>query len=107
MKHFEFEGLTPLNIKNELKYTSNTIAFKHICNNGNKKIFALALDFGKIFSPKPYPFSTFIMIIEGKSELVIDGISTYLLIGESVIIPGDISYSLEANQKFKILCVLL
>lgn len=107
MENYEFENLKAFNIKDELKYTSNTIVVKHILNKKTGNIKALALDFGKVYNPKPTPFSTFINVIEGKAEVVLENLSTYLQVNDSMIIPGHVSYTIEANQKFKMLLIIL
>ncbi|MCB0425890.1 MAG: cupin [Flavobacteriaceae bacterium] len=107
MENYEFEKLIAFNIKEKLKYVSNTVVIKHILNEKTGNIMALAVDYGKVFKPGPTPFSTFIKVIEGKAEVVIDDISTYLLNGYSMIIPGHTSYTIEANQRFKMLSIIL
>ena len=107
MKNHEFENLKAFNISNELKYISNTIIVKHILNEKTGNIMALALDYGKVYKPKQTPFSTFVNVIEGKAEIVVDNISTYLQKNESMIIPGHVLYTIEANERFKMLSIIL
>ena len=107
MENYEFERLIAFNIKDKLTYVSNAVVIKHILNEKTGNIMALAVDYGKVFKPESTPFSTFIKVIEGKAEVVIDDISTYLLSGYSMIIPGHTSYTIEANQRFKMLSIIL
>lgn len=107
MENFEFEKLKSFNIKDKLVYASNAIVIKHILNKKTGNIMALAVDYGKVFKPKYSPFSTFINVIDGKAEVVIEDISTYMLKGYSMIIPGHTHYTIEANQRFKMLLIIL
>lgn len=107
MENYEFESLTPFNIKNTLQYVSNTIVIKHIFNASAGNIMALALDYGKVYNPETIPFSTFIKVIEGKAEVVINNVSTYCQNSDCMIIPGNVSYSIEANERFKMLSIIL
>ncbi len=107
MENYEFENLTAFNIGDKLRYVPNTIVVKHILNKKTGNIMALALDYGKVYKPKLTPFSTFINVIEGKAEFVLDNLSTYLQTNDSMIIPGHVSYTLEANQRFKMLSIIL
>ena len=103
----EFEKLVGFNIDESLQYESNAIVKKHILNEKTGNILAMAVDYGKVFKPKPSPFSTLIHIIAGKAEVVVNNSSMYLQNNESMIIPGHTSYTVEANQKFKMLSVIL
>ncbi|HZW63429.1 MAG TPA: cupin [Flavobacteriaceae bacterium] len=107
MENYEFERLIAFNIKDKLKYVSNTVVIKHILNEKTGNIMALALDYGKVYKPKATAFSTFIKVIEGKAEIVVDNVSTYLQNNDSMIIPGHTIYTIEANQRFKMLSIIL
>ncbi|KJD34990.1 hypothetical protein PW52_12910 [Tamlana sedimentorum] len=107
MNNYEFENLKAFNISDKLKYVSNTIIVKHILNKKTGNIKALALDYGKVYKPKLTPFSTFVNVIEGKAEIVVEDISTYLQENDSMIIPGHILYTIEANERFKMLSIIL
>ena len=107
MEHYEFESLTPFNIKETLAYVSNSIVIKHILNAPTGNIMVLALDYGKVYEPKGTPFSTFIKVLEGKAEVVIDNVSTYFQNGDCMIVPGHVAYTIEANERFKMLTIVL
>jgi quercetin dioxygenase-like cupin family protein len=49
------------------------------------------------------PFDTFVQIIDGKAEIVIDGISSFLVTGKSIIIPAHASNTVKANERFKMI----
>ena len=107
MNNAEFDKLIAFNVAEKLNYISNTIVVKDILNEHSGTIQAMAFDFGKVLTCPPNPFDTFIQIIEGKAEIVIDDISTYLLSGDSIIIPGHTANTIEANQRFKMLSIVL
>ena len=107
MENNEFEKLIAFNIKDKLKYVSNSVEIKTIVYEKTGNIMALALDYGKTYKPQITPYSTFIKIIEGKAEVVIDDQSAYLQHEESIIIPGHTNYTIEANQRFKMLLIIL
>jgi mannose-6-phosphate isomerase-like protein (cupin superfamily) len=41
----------------------------------------------------------------GKAEVVINNNSTFMQKGDSILIPGTVNSSIEANRPFKMLCV--
>ncbi|MGS2739900.1 cupin domain-containing protein [Sinomicrobium sp. M5D2P17] len=107
MKNDEFKKLIAFKIKDKVDYVSNTIVTKHILNQKTGNIMALAIDYGKVYIPKVTPFATFIQIIEGEAEVVINEQSTYLQNGDCMIIPGHTPNTIEANQRFKMLSFIL
>lgn len=107
MPYSEFEKLTPFNLAKDLSYGSNTIVRKHVLNDLSGFIQAMAFDFGKVYKGDFSHFPTYIQIIEGKAELVIEDQPTYLQMGDSIIIPPNTHHSIEANQQFKMILIVL
>lgn len=102
-----FERLTAFHISDRLPYESNRIVIKEIVQSTSGSIRAMAFDYGKVLALNPSSFDTFLYIIEGKAEIVVDHNSTYLQKGDSIIIPGNLSSSIEANHRFKMLSIVL
>ncbi|MEB8329070.1 cupin domain-containing protein [Flavobacteriaceae bacterium KMM 6897] len=107
MPDSEFEKLIPFNLVKDLPYTSNAIVVKHVLKDKSGFIQAMAFDFGKVHKGDFSPFPTYIQIIEGKAELVIEDQPTYLHKGDSIIIPPNTDHSFEANQQFKLIRIVL
>lgn len=105
MERGEFEESKTFNLINVLEYSSNAILVKNIKIENNCVIQAFVFDFGKVQSFERSPYSRFIHIIEGKAEVVINENSTFMQMGDSIIIPAYTFSSVEANQKFKMICV--
>lgn len=70
-------------------------------------IQGLAFDFGKVLSLEKSFYARFIHVIEGRAEIVINGNSTFLHNGDSILVPAYGSSSIEANQKFKMICTAI
>ncbi|WP_036381947.1 cupin domain-containing protein [Muricauda sp. MAR_2010_75] len=103
----EFEESKTFNLADMLEFNSNAIVVKNISVQESSIIQAFAFDFGKVLSHNESPFIRFIHIIEGKAEVVINGNSTFMGRGDSIIIPASTPCSFEANHKFKMLCVTI
>jgi len=105
MEKGEFEESKTFNLGNLLEYSTNTIVIKNISIRNNCVIQAFVFDFGKVLSHDESPFTRFIYVVEGKAEVVIKGNSTFMVKGDSILIPAYTTSSIEANHKFKMLCV--
>mgnify|MGYP005990806047 CR=1 FL=1 len=112
MENYGVEELIALNIRDKLIYVSNTIVLKYINNENTQKITALAVDYGKIYTPLVRSFATYIKVIEGEAEVVVNTSSTTitttnLVRDDSMVILEDCRYRIIANQRYKMLSILL
>nr|WP_298995565.1 cupin [uncultured Allomuricauda sp.] len=107
MEPGEFEELKTFNLVDVLEYSSNDIVVKNIMVQDNCIIQAFVFDFGKVQSFEESPYSRFIHIIEGKAEMVINNNSTFMQMGDSIIVPTYTFSSIEANHKFKMICTTI
>ncbi|ADF51833.1 MULTISPECIES: cupin domain-containing protein [Zunongwangia] len=106
MKENEFGHLVPFNLKKEIPYTTNTVVQRTIVDKASRIVQLMAFDYGKVLAITS-DGTQFHVLIEGKAEMVIDEVSTYLQPGDSIIVPPGTNYTLEANEKFKILTINL
>lgn len=90
-----------------IEYVPNAILSKTIVKKLTGSIVVSSLDTGEGFSEKISPFDTFIQIIDGKAEIVIDGASTILETGDGIIVPAHHSNSIKANQRFKMISTVI
>jgi quercetin dioxygenase-like cupin family protein len=107
MEKGEFEESKKFNLADELEYISNSIVAKNITVENNCIIQAFVFDYGKVQPYESSPFSRFIYIIEGKAEVVVNDNSTFMQKGDSILIPGHSTSSIEANHKFKMICTTI
>ena len=107
MKNVDFTHSVSFNLKDLLEYNSNKIAMATVVRDKNCTVEAFAFDFGKVKSFEKSHFLRFIHVIEGKAEVVLHNNSTFLQQGDSILIPPDTHCSLEANEKFKMICTTI
>ena len=67
----------------------------------------IAIDTGENLEDKISPFDTFVQIIDGNAEIVIDDKSNMLKTGEGIIIPAHTSHSVKANERFKMISTMI
>jgi len=90
-----------------IEYVPNSVVIKSIINKTTGSISAVSFDIGEALTKKIIPFDTFVQIIEGKAEIVIDGISNLLAAGQSIIIPAHASNIVRANERFKMISTII
>ena len=90
-----------------IEYVPNSVVIKTIIRKSTGSISTISFDAGEALAEKTSPFDTFVQIIDGKAEMIIDGISNLLNTGQSIIIPAHSSNSIKANERFKMISTII
>jgi quercetin dioxygenase-like cupin family protein len=90
-----------------IEYVPDSVVIKTIIKKTTGNISAISFDTGEKLEEKTSPFDTFIQIIDGNAEIVIDGKSKYLDTGQSIIIPAHSRNSIKANNRFKMISTVI
>ena len=90
-----------------IEYIHNSVVIKTILKKSTGNISVMSFDDGEGLTEKTTPFDTFVQIIDGKAEIVIDGISNVLLTGESIVIPAHAPNFVRPNGRFKIILTVI
>jgi len=90
-----------------IEYVPNSVVTKTIIKKTTGNISIVAIDTGEALTEKTSPFDTFIQIIEGKAEVIIDSKSHMLGTGKAIIIPAHTSNIVKANERFKMLSTII
>lgn len=86
-----------------IEYVPNSVVSRTIIRKTTGNVSVVAIDTGENMAEKISPFDTFIQIIEGNAEIVIDDRSNILKTGEGIIIPAHTSHAVKANGRFKMI----
>ena len=90
-----------------VQYIPNSVVTKIILKKSTGNISVMSFDSGESLTEKTSPFDTFLQIIEGKAEVVIDGESFILNAGQSIIIPAHKPNIIKANERFKMTSTII
>lgn len=90
-----------------IEYVSNSVVSKTIISKTTGNISVVAIDTGEALAEKISPFDTFIQIIEGTAEVVIDDQPNILQTGQGIIIPAHTSNIVKANGRFKMISTVI
>jgi quercetin dioxygenase-like cupin family protein len=107
MNTHEIEKSKTLQLIEIIEYVPNSIVSKTILRKTTGNISMVALDTGEIMAEKTSPFDSFIQVIEGVAEVVINNNTNILRKGQAIIIPANASSSLIANERFKIISTII
>jgi len=90
-----------------IEYVPNSVVSKTIIRKTTGNISVVAIDTGEALAEKISPFDTFLQIIEGNAEIVIDDKSNMLQTGQAIIVPAHSSNIVKANERFKMVSTII
>lgn len=90
-----------------IEYVPNSVVSKTIIRKTTGNVTVMAIDTGETLAEKISPFDTFIQIIEGKAEIVIDDLPNTLYTGQGIIIPAHTASIVNANERFKMISTVI
>ena len=90
-----------------IEYIPNSVVFKTIIRKTTGNVSVVAIDTGESLAEKISPFDTFIQIIEGNAEIILNNKSNILKTGEAIIIPAHTSQFVRANERFKMISTII
>ena len=89
------------------EYIPNAVLSKTILRKATGNITLMAFDMGEELADRISPFDTFIQIIDGAAEIVIDKKIHHLKLGHGIIIPAHTLHRIDANEPFKMLSTVI
>ena len=90
-----------------IEYVPNSVVSKTIIRKTTGNVSVVAIDTGEAMAEMISPFDTFIQVIEGVAEVVIDDVSSFLKTGQVIIVPAHISHIVRANERFKMVATII
>ncbi len=90
-----------------IEYVPNAVLSKTIIKKSTGNISVSSFDAGEEQAAKTSPFDTFIQIIDGSAELMINEKRFRLNLGEGIIIPAHTTHTFNANEQFKMISTII
>jgi quercetin dioxygenase-like cupin family protein len=90
-----------------IQYVPNAVVSKTIIKKLTGNITASSFDAGEELAEKTSPFDTYIQIIDGAAELIIDKKIFWLKLGDGIIIPAHARHNFNANEQFKMISTVI
>lgn len=90
-----------------IEYIPNSVVIKTILRKSTGNISVMSFDSGEGLTEKTNPFDTFVQIIDGEAEIVIDGNSHTLLTGHSIVIPAHSANHVNPHGRFKMIQTII
>jgi len=90
-----------------IEYVPNSVVSKTILKKSSGNVTVVSFDSGEGLAEKATPFDTFVQIIDGQADIVINGDSNLLQTGQSIVIPAHEPNFVTPNGRFKMIQTVL
>ncbi|MDR6804232.1 quercetin dioxygenase-like cupin family protein [Dyadobacter sp. BE34] len=90
-----------------IEYVPNAVLSRTIIKKTTGNVTVSAFDAGEEIAEKSSAFDTYIQIIDGSAEIIIDGKKHQLARGQGIIIPAHQRNSFCAKEPFKMISTVI
>jgi quercetin dioxygenase-like cupin family protein len=95
------------NLLTLVDYSTDSIVSKTILDKTAGTITLFAFDKGQNLSEHTVPYDAVVQVLDGKALLTIGGEEVEVTSGQIIIMPGNVSHSVAAKEKFKMLLTMI
>jgi quercetin dioxygenase-like cupin family protein len=90
-----------------MEYVPNAVVSKTIIKKSSGNINVSSFATGEELAEKTSPFDTYIQIIDGAAEIIINEKKYQLKLGEGIVIPANTPHCFNANEQFKMISTVI
>lgn len=90
-----------------IEYVPNAVVSKTIIKKSTGNISVSSFATGEELAEKTSPFDTYIQIIDGAAEIIINKKKYQLKLGEGIVIPANAPHCFNANEQFKMISTVI
>jgi quercetin dioxygenase-like cupin family protein len=90
-----------------IEYMPNAVVSKTIIKKSTGNITVSSLDAGEELPEKLSPYETYIQIIDGTADLIMNDTAYKLKVGDGIIIPAHAKHNFNANVQFKMISTVI
>lgn len=90
-----------------IEYVPNSVVSKTIIKKISGNVTVTSFDEGEELAEKTSPFDSYIQIIHGTAEVIINEKKYLLHLGEGIIIPAHAAHCFNANEQFKMISTVI
>jgi quercetin dioxygenase-like cupin family protein len=107
MDYSEFQKAKSFIVVEIIEYVPNSVVIKTIIKKITGNVTAVSVDKSEALRENISPFDTFIQLLDGRVDVIIDGECNSLEIGQSIIVPARARNTIKANVRFKMLSTII
>jgi len=90
-----------------IEYVPHAVVSKTIIKKTTGNVTVTSFDTGEELAEKTSPFDSFVQIIDGTAEVVINEKNYLLRTGDGIVIPAHAPHCFNANEQFKMIATVI
>ena len=98
---------TPFNLEKKVDYADGSVVSQTLLKKTTGNITLFAFDAGQGLSEHTAPFDAVVYILDGQARITIGGKENTVSHGQMLIMPANVSHALHAEERFKMLLVMI
>lgn len=95
------------NLASLIEYAVDSVVSKTILDKPAGTITLFAFDKGQKLSEHTAPYDAVVQVLDGQARLTIGGQQKQVSSGQIIIMPGNVPHSVAADEKFKMLLIMI
>ena len=103
MKKPDMKKSEPVITVEIIEYEPHSVISKTIINKSTGNVNIVSFDHGEELVEKTIPFESYVQIIDGSAEIIVNKTSHFLDTGQSIVIPANTPNIVKANVRFKMI----
>jgi len=96
-----------INLADSIQYQDGSVVSREIMKKKTGTVTLFAFDAGQGLSEHTTPFDAAVYVLDGEAEITIDGGPYRVGRDEMIIMPADRPHALKANERFKMLLIMI
>ncbi len=88
-------------------YEAQSVVSKTLIKKETGTVTFFAFDKNEGLSEHTAPFDAVVQILDGQADITIGGETQTVKTGEMIVMPANIPHALQANQRFKMLLIMI
>ena len=101
------EAVSKIFSATDVEYAFNSVVSKTIIKKPGGTVTLFAFDKGESLSEHTTPYEAIVFILDGKAEITIGREVNSIGSGQVIILPANISHAVKANERFKMMLVMI
>ena len=98
---------TPFDLEGHVTYGLGSVISKTMLSNKAGTLTLFSFDAGQGLSEHTAPYDATVQILDGSARITIGGEEHVVSAGEMIIMPANVPHALHADQKFKMLLIMI
>ena len=96
-----------ISLADSVEYASGSVVSKTMLDKKTGTLTLFAFDAGQGLSEHTAPYDATVCILDGTAKLTVDGKPLTVKTGEMVIMPANIPHDVQAEERFKMLLIMI